>query len=173
MNWCWSELTDKCKYLYSGETHLAKLGGPQKATPLLSSIQRRLADPVERDWWSVWVKITLVKLPLFSAPICIITEKHTPAQITSHHPPHPFFSPGTYVCCVPMIWNYPHRELTKVHFLTLDFNSYNFHQFSTALQFRSLVPLKYHHIKLNLFGKCTNSFLRQFSSTRDDVNIDL
>lgn len=41
-------LTDKCKYLYSSETHLAKLGGPQKATPLLSSMQRRLADPEER-----------------------------------------------------------------------------------------------------------------------------
>lgn len=39
------ELTDKCKSLYSAETHLAKLGGPQKATPLLSSMQRRLADP--------------------------------------------------------------------------------------------------------------------------------
>lgn len=43
------ELTDKCKYLYSSETHLAKLGGPQKATPLLSSMQRRLADPRKRE----------------------------------------------------------------------------------------------------------------------------
>lgn len=29
--------------------HLAKLGGPQKATPLLSSMQRRLADPRKRE----------------------------------------------------------------------------------------------------------------------------
>lgn len=43
------QLTDTCKCLYSNETHLAKLGGPQKATPLLSSMQRRLADPRQRE----------------------------------------------------------------------------------------------------------------------------
>lgn len=48
-------LTDKCKYLYSSETHLAKLGGPQKATPLLSSIQRRLAEPRKR--WETRTKL--------------------------------------------------------------------------------------------------------------------